>query len=74
MFEKLNQQVSAQAKKIEVLQASEADLKSQVHRLINEKLALINGTPRETTEANGEQQEMEKAERQTPAPKGAGTL
>ena len=72
--QKLEAKVSAQAKKIDVLEASETELKSQVHRLINEKLALINGTPRESTEVNGEQQEMERAERQAPTPKGAGTL
>lgn len=60
MFEKLNQQVSAKAKRIEVLEAEVGNLKSQTHRLINEKLALINGTPRETTETNVEKEESDR--------------
>lgn len=58
----MEEKVKKQAKQIDTMEALVAELKSQVHRLINEKLVLINGTPRETTEHNNE----EKPKGQTP--------
>jgi hypothetical protein len=63
----MEEKLGAALKKIDVLEEKKTEDAGTIHRLINEKLALISGTPRETTEVN-EKEEAE--ERQAPVPKG----
>lgn len=54
---KTGDKLKAKDKQIAKLEADLEAEKGKSHRLINEKLTLINGMPRETTEVNGEREE-----------------
>ncbi len=56
-MEKTSQSLNAKDKQIAKLEADLNEKSSQITRLINEKLKLIAGIPRETTEHNGPPEE-----------------
>ena len=52
-LQRLTDQSKSKDKQIALLEEKLENLASTNHRLTNEKLALISGTPRETTEHSG---------------------